>query len=170
MAKRYSPEVSEAIWSLLQDGIRTGEIERRLRKGTAGVPPTAMPRRTLNDHIARMIRERGLPHRTVNPGQEAETAAALTRSLLESVSRTASHLEALSKTRALNQTELGAVDKAAKITQDIGRRLREPEPSSQQQRASRQGRDKPNQSRAALLARLSAETTTENKRPPDPDA
>ena len=58
---RYPREIDEAIWALMCDGLQTADILRALETGDAGVPPTKMPRRTLQDRQARLRRERGAP-------------------------------------------------------------------------------------------------------------
>jgi hypothetical protein len=127
MAKRYSPEVAEAIWALACEGLPTREIQRRLNEGEAGVTLEApMPRRTLNDKLASLKRARGLPVAAVKPGDEVDASRAILRSALDTFGREVRRLDDASKTRALTPGELTALDRAAKAVLDVERRLTAP--------------------------------------------
>lgn len=123
--RRYPDSVTEAIWTLLCEGLTTREIHRRLNSGEAGVaainPP--MPRRTLNDKIANLKRQRGLPSPSVRPGKEQDTSRRILRKLLEAAGRQEARLTAASKTRMLTPAESAALDKCARTVLDIERRL-----------------------------------------------
>ena len=127
MGRRYAPEVLEAVWALKVDGVTTTEIERRLADGTAGLPQRIeIPRRSLNELLRRLKEERGeFPQATVEPGTESDTAQALLRECLSVLKRETNYVAAASRAGRLRSTELNSLDKIAKTTLDIERRLRE---------------------------------------------
>lgn len=155
MARRYPPEVREAIWTLLCEGFGTRQVLEKLERGQAGLPaPVTMPRRTLNDTIRRLRQERGEPIRTVNPGDEIAAAQGIRRQLLDVLARQSARLSEISKARGLTARELDACARAAKVTDEIEARLHDPPPRAKP-RPQTQGDDQ--RSFLAELAEREAE-------------
>jgi len=95
---KYPPEVDEAIWTLLVEGLKPVDIRRRLAAGDAGLEVRyTMPPRTLFSHIKRLREDRGDPRGVVLPGQEIDAAQAIRRRGLEWASRELAKLEDLQR-------------------------------------------------------------------------
>lgn len=128
MAQRYQPEVFEAIWALLCEGIGPAEIRRRLARGDAALPFNLdIPKRTLAGHVARMKRERGEPHPTVKPGEEINSADAIRRRGIELQGRSMAHYEQKALHGTLTAADQRAVDVIIRSIEEQKRRAEQPE-------------------------------------------
>jgi hypothetical protein len=125
MARRYPPAVEDTVYALMAAGLNPGEIRARLAHGTNGLPPVAVPARTLREIRARLRRDRGDPqeHVEIKPGDELTTADAIARRLLVLLDAQVRRLESASHARPLTPTELGQLERATRVALDTRRRL-----------------------------------------------
>ena len=129
--KRWGPEIDDAIWGMICEGIPATEMKRRLDSGRAGLPyPTDdISIYTVRYKIRRNKQWRGEIIRAVPQGGEVEAADDIQRELLQMLSHEAARLRGIAKVRGLTPTELKAADQAARTVSHIRKELRaEPKP------------------------------------------
>ena len=160
---KYPPELDEAIWALMCEGVRHADIRRMLAAGEAGLEqPHDPPARTYFDHVARLKDQRGEPKLAVREGQEVDAAAAIGRRALEMLNRQMAELEQKEKagTNGLPARDLGRLRQLERTAADIARRAAE-KPGDRAKRFGRKaqlGHDKREGKPPTLLGRLAKET------------
>lgn len=164
---KYPPEMDEAIWALMCEGVRHSEIRRRLASGEA-VPGHELdpPRRTYFDHVAKLKEQRGEPRMAVRDGEEVSAAEAIGRRSLEMLRQELADLEAKQKAgrenaaHGLTERDLGKLRQIERTAADIARRKADTGREKRFGDKARQKADKTAAEPESLLARLAKQRKT----------